>query len=178
MINMVSKEYLIDLLKENEVFLEGDFTLSSGKKSNYYINMKKAITEPEILSAISSLITEKIKDDEIDKVAGPALGAVPIATAVSLESKLPLLMIRKEKKGYGTSKLIEGELLEGDNVIVVEDVSTTGGSLLKAIKAIQENGGNVKRAFVVVDRQEDAIEAFEKEGITLEPLITVDEFFN
>ena len=175
---MVSKEYLIDLLKENEVFLEGDFTLSSGKKSNYYINMKKAITEPEILSTISSLITEKIKDDEIDKVAGPALGAVPIATAVSLESKLPLLMIRKEKKGYGTSKLIEGELLEGDNVIVVEDVSTTGGSLLKAIKAIQENGGNVKRAFVVVDRQEGAIEAFEKEGITLEPLITVDKFFN
>ena len=171
MINMSSKEYLIDLLKENEVFLEGDFTLSSGKKSNYYINMKKAITEPEILSTISSLITDQIKNDEIDKVAGPALGAVPIATAVSLESKLPLLMIRKEKKGYGTSKLIEGELLEGDNVIVVEDVS------LKAIKAIQENGGNVKRAFVVVDRQEGAIEEFEKQGITLEPLISVNEFF-
>lgn len=175
---MISKEYLIGLLKENEVFLEGDFTLSSGKKSNYYINMKKAITEPEILSTISKLITDKIKDDEIDKVAGPALGAVPIATAVSLESKLPLLMIRKEKKGYGTSKLIEGELNDGDSVIVVEDVSTTGGSLLKAIKAIQENGGNVKRAFVVVDRQEGAIEAFEKEGILLEPLITVDEFFD
>lgn len=175
---MVSKEYLIGLLKENEVFLEGDFTLSSGKKSNYYINMKKAITEPEILSTISKLITDKIRDDEIDKVAGPALGAVPIATAVSLESKLPLLMIRKEKKGYGTSKLIEGELNDGDSVIVVEDVSTTGGSLLKAIKAIQENGGNVKRAFVVVDRQEGAIEAFEKEGILLEPLITVDEFFD
>lgn len=174
---MISKEYLIDLLKDNEVFLEGDFTLSSGKKSNYYINMKKAITEPEILSTISKLISDKIKDDEIDKVAGPALGAVPIATAVSLESKLPLLMIRKEKKGYGTSKLIEGELNDGDSVIVVEDVSTTGGSLLKAIKAIQENGGNVKRAFVVVDRQEGAIEAFEKEGIVLEPLITVDEFF-
>ena len=175
---MVSKEQLIDLFKENEVFLEGDFTLSSGKKSNYYINMKKAITEPKILSTISKLITEKINDDEIDKVAGPALGAVPIATAVSLESELPLLMIRKEKKGYGTSKLIEGELNEGDSVIVVEDVSTTGGSLLKAIKAIQENGGNVKRAFVVVDRQEGAIEEFEKAGITLEPLITVNEFFD
>ncbi len=175
---MVSKEQLIDLLKENEVFLEGDFTLSSGKKSNYYINMKKAITEPKILSTISKLITEKINDDEIDKVAGPALGAVPIATAVSLESELPLLMIRKEKKGYGTSKLIEGELNEGDSVIVVEDVSTTGGSLLKAIKAIQENGGNVKRAFVVVDRQEGAIEEFEKAGITLEPLISVNEFFD
>ncbi|MEE3489983.1 MAG: orotate phosphoribosyltransferase, partial [Methanobrevibacter sp.] len=104
---MASKEYLIELLKENEVFLEGDFILSSGKKSNYYINMKKAITEPKILSTISKLITEKIGDDDVDKVAGPALGAVPIATAVSLESGLPLLMIRKEKKGYGTSKLIE-----------------------------------------------------------------------
>ncbi len=174
---MVSKEYLINLLKDNDVFLEGDFTLSSGKKSNYYINMKKAITEPEILSTISKLITSKLDLDETDKVAGPALGAVPIATAVSLESKLPLLMIRKEKKGYGTSKLIEGELNEGDNVIVVEDVSTTGGSLLKAIKAINENGGNVTRAFVVVDRQEGAIEAFEKEGVKLEPLISVDEFF-
>lgn len=174
---MLSKDYLIELLKENEVFLEGDFTLSSGKKSNYYINMKKAITEPKILSTISKLISNKIADEDIDKVAGPALGAVPIATAVSLESNLPLLMIRKEKKGYGTSKLIEGELNDGDNVIVVEDVSTTGGSLLKAIKAIHENGGNVKRAFVIVDRQEGAIEEFEKNGITLEPLITVDEFF-
>ena len=174
---MVSKEYLINLLKDNDVFLEGDFTLSSGKKSNYYINMKKAITEPAILSTISKLITQKIDLDDIDKVAGPALGAVPIATAVSLESKLPLLMIRKEKKGYGTSKLIEGELNEGDNVIVVEDVSTTGGSLLKAIRAINDNGGNVKRAFVVVDREEGAIETFEKEGITLEPLISVKDFF-
>ena len=175
---MCSKDYLIELLKENEVFLEGDFTLSSGKKSNYYINMKKAITEPEILSTISKLITQKIVDEDIDKVAGPALGAVPIATAVSLESKLPLLMIRKEKKGYGTSKLIEGELNEGDNVIVVEDVSTTGGSLLKAINAIKENGGNVKRAFVVVDREEGAIEEFAKANIVLEPLISVSEFFN
>ncbi|MCQ2972348.1 MAG: orotate phosphoribosyltransferase [archaeon] len=174
---MVSKEYLIDLLKENEVFKEGHFILSSGKESNYYIDMKKAITEPEILSTVAKLITEKISDDNIDKVAGPALGAVPIATAISLESKKPLLMIRKEKKSYGTSKLIEGELIEGDEVIVVEDVTTTGGSLIKAIKAIQENGGNVKRAFVIVDRLEGATEAFEKEGIKLEPLISVDEFF-
>ena len=174
---MTSKEYLIDLLKENEVFLKGDFTLSSGKKSDYYINMKKAITDPEILSTIAKLITEKIACDDVDKVAGPALGAVPIATAVSLESKLPLLMIRKEKKGYGTSKLIEGELNSGDNVIVVEDVTTTGGSLLKAINAIKENGGNVTRAFVVVDRQEGALSEFEDNGIQLEPLILVDEFF-
>lgn len=173
---MNSKEKLIQLLKENEVFLKGNFTLSSGKNSDYYINIKKAITSPEILSLIAKLIAEKISNDKIDKVAGPALGAVPIATAVSLASEIPLLMIRKEKKDYGTSKLIEGELIEGDEVIVVEDVTTTGESLLKAINAIQDNGGVVKRAFVVVDRMEGASEEFEKENIKLEPLITVDEF--
>ena len=147
---MVTKEYLIEILKENKVFEEGDFTLAS--------------------------INEEI-DDDIDKIAGPALGAVPIATAVSLESGKPLLMIRKEKKGYGTSKLIEGNLIEGDNVILVEDVTTTGGSLLKAINAILDNGGVVKKAFVVVDREEGAMETFANEGITLEPLISVSEFF-
>ena len=102
---------------------------------------------------------------------------MPIATAVSLESRKPLLMIRKEKKGYGTSKLIEGDLNEGDNVILVEDVTTTGGSLLKAINAIVDNGGVVKKAFVVVDREEGAMETFANEGIVLEPLISVSEFF-
>ena len=163
---MATKEYLIQILKENKVFEEGEFTLASGKKSSYYVNMKKAITEPLILSTIAELISERI-DDSTQKIAGPALGAVPIATAVSLESRKPLLMIRKEKKGYGTSKLIEGELNEGDNVILVEDVTTTGGSLLKAINAIRDNGGIVQKAFVVVDR----------EGIELEPLISVSEFF-
>ena len=174
---MSSKEYLIEILKKNNVFKEGNFVLSSGKESNYYIDMKKAITNPEILSIIAKLIYEKVCSEDIDKVAGPALGAVPIATAISLESEIPLLMIRKEKKGYGTSKLIEGELNKGDSVIVVEDVTTTGGSLLKAIKAIHDNGGIVKKAFVVVDREDGAIQMFEKENIPFEPLIHVNEFF-
>jgi len=174
---MYSKEYLIKILKENEVFKKGNFTLSSGKQSNYYIDMKKAITNPNILSTISTFIDDKINGESIDKVAGPALGAIPIATAVSLKSNIPLLMIRKEKKGYGTSKLIEGELNVNDSVIVVEDVTTTGNSLLKAINAIKENGGNIKKAFVVVDRQEGAIDLFKKENIPFEPLISVNEFF-
>ena len=174
---MSNKNHLIKLLKDNNVVETGEFTLASGKKSNYYVNMKRAITNPEILSTISKIIHEKIENDNVDKVAGPALGAVPIATAISLESNLPLLMIRKEKKGYGTGKLIEGELLENDNVIVVEDVTTTGNSLMKAIKAIKDNGGNVNRAFVCVDREEGAIENFANENIKLEPLVSVSEFF-
>ncbi len=172
------KKHLMNLLQENQVIKFGKFILSSGKESDYYVDMKKAITDPEILQAIADLITAKIENEDIDKVAGPALGAVPIATAVSLNSKLPLLMIRKEKKGYGTSKLIEGDLKEGDNVIVVEDVTTTGNSLIKAINAIEENKGIVKRAFVVVDRAEGALDNFEKKGIKLEPLISINEFMD
>lgn len=175
---MALKDYLIEILIENKVFEQGHFVLASGKESDYYVNMKKAITNPVILKTIGEMITEAIENDDIDKIAGPALGAVPIATASSILSDIPLLMIRKEKKSYGTSKQIEGELNEGDNVIVVEDVTTTGGSLLKAIKVIEENGGIVKRAFVCVDREEGAIEKFKKEGIKLEPLISVSEFFN
>ncbi|MGN1362557.1 MAG: orotate phosphoribosyltransferase [Methanobrevibacter sp.] len=174
---MASKDYLIKILKENKVFEKGHFVLASGKESDYYVNMKKAITNPEILKTIAELISEKIEGEDIDKIAGPALGAVPIAVASSLNTEIPLLMIRKEKKGYGTSKQIEGELNAGDNVIVVEDVTTTGGSLLKAINVIKDNGGIVKRAFVVVDREEGAIDAFKNEGIKLEPLISVSEFF-
>lgn len=175
---MTSKNYLIKLLKDNNVIKFGDFTLSSGKKSDYYIDMKKAITNPEILKTVAKLISNMIINDSINKIAGPALGAVPIATAISLESEKDLLMIRKEKKGYGTSKLIEGELNNNDNVIVVEDVTTTGNSLLKAIKTIENKGGNVKRAFVIVDRENGAITSFAKEGITLEPLISVNEFMD
>jgi orotate phosphoribosyltransferase len=170
------KKELIELLKEKEVIKFGKFKLSSGKESDYYVNMKMAITNPKILKSIANIVSNQISDDKIDKVAGPALGAVPIATAISLESSIPMLMIRKAKKGYGTSKLIEGELVKGDSVIVVEDVTTTGGSLIKAIKAIEDNGGIVEKAIVVVDRAEGAIENLKKEGIVLEPLISIDDF--
>ncbi|MDR1722095.1 MAG: orotate phosphoribosyltransferase [Methanobrevibacter sp.] len=176
----MSKERLIQLLKENEVIKFGEFILSSGKESDYYIDIKKAITNPEILKTIAILISEKIDNldntDKIDKVAGPVLGAVPIATAVSLKANLPLLMIRKEKKGYGTSKLIEGDLNSGEKILVVEDVTTTGGSLLKAVEAIKDNEGIVKKAIVVVDREEGASETFKEKGIDFEPLISVSDF--
>ena len=116
-----------------------------------------------------------ISDDEIDRVAGPALGAVPIATAVALHSGIPMLMIRKAQKDYGTSKLIEGHLKEGDRVIVVEDVTTTGNSLLKAVKAVVDNGGIVERTFVVVDREEGAVEKLEEKGLLLEPLVSISD---
>jgi len=170
------KSELITLLKDNHVVKYGKFTLSSGKKSDYYVDMKRAITDPTILSKIAEIISEKIMDQKIDKIAGPALGAIPIVTAVSIVSSIPMLMIRKAKKDYGTSELIEGDLNKDDAVIVLEDVTTTGNSLLKAIQAVSSNGGSVMKAFVVVDRDEGAIENLKDEGVELEPLVTVHDF--
>jgi orotate phosphoribosyltransferase len=87
-----------------------------------------------------------------------------------------MLMIRKAQKDYGTSKLIEGDLNEKDKVIVVEDVTTTGKSLLKAVKAVIDNGGQIERAFVVVDREEGAVEKLRKEGLQLEPIVSISDF--
>jgi len=169
------KQQLINLLKANQVIKLGKFILSSGKESDYYVDMKKAITDPEILLQVAKIISSMINQDKIDRIAGPALGAVPIATAVALQSGIPMLMIRKAQKGYGTSKLIEGDLKDGDRVVVVEDVTTTGDSLLKAVNAILDNGGRVERAFVVVDREEGALEKFKTEGLLLEPLISISD---
>lgn len=169
------KTKLMELLKQDNVIKFGDFTLSSGRKSDYYIDMKKAITEPAILECVAHLITEKIQDMNVDKIAGPALGAVPIATATSLISKKPMLMIRKEKKSYGTNKQIEGELQENDQVIIVEDVTTTGGSLFKSIDVIEDNGGKIIEAFVIIDREEGAQEAFKEKNIKFTPLLTITE---
>ncbi|CEA12855.1 Orotate phosphoribosyltransferase [Methanobacterium formicicum] len=169
------KNQLISLLNDNNVIKFGKFTLSSGRESDYYVDMKKAITDPQILYQVSKIISQLISDDDIDRVAGPALGAVPIATAVALHAGIPMLMIRKAQKDYGTSQLIEGELKTGDKVIVVEDVTTTGHSLLKAVRAVQDNGGVVERTFVVVDREEGAVEELKKQGITLEPLVSISE---
>jgi orotate phosphoribosyltransferase len=170
-----SNKTLIRLLKDNGVIKFGKFTLSSGRESDYYVDMKKAITNPSILQEAAELISGQIDKDKVDKIAGPALGAIPIVTAVSLRTGVPMLMIRKSKKDYGTSKLIEGDLKEGDLVVVLEDVTTTGNSLKDAIQAIQDNGGKVELAFVVVDRREGAFENLLEDGIIFHPLVTVDE---
>jgi orotate phosphoribosyltransferase len=171
-----NKKILIDLLNSHQVVKFGTFTLSSGRESSYYVDMKKAITDPQILSQIALMIAEKIQEGKVDKIAGPALGAVPIATAVSIKSGIPMLMIRKAKKDYGTTKLIEGDLKNKDRVIVVEDVTTTGNSLLNAINAINDNGGVVVGAFVAVDREEGALENLKKNNIKFEPLVTISDF--
>jgi orotate phosphoribosyltransferase len=166
---------LCDNLKECGAIKFGDFTLASGKKSKYYIDIKKASANPRILKLIASEIAEKIKINSIDAdyIGCVALGGVPIAVAVSLETDLPLIIIRKEAKEYGTKGQIVGDFIQNSRVLMVEDVATTGGSVLKAIKLLREEGLIITNVIVVVDREEGAHAALADEGVELMPLVRI-----
>ena len=152
-------------------YLEGDFTLRSGRKSKYYLDKYLFETRPEILSAVAELFAEHVTED-IDRIAGPELGAVALAAAVSLKTGKPFVIVRKAGKGYGTDKLFEGELKAGERVLLVEDVATTAGAALKAAEALRDFGAEVVKIVVVIDRQEGAGENAAAAGFTLESLFT------
>ncbi len=166
------KEKILRMLESCGAVKYGEFTLTSGKKSSYYVDIKHASTKPKILRKIAK---EMRKHVEGERIAGMELGAVPLATAVSLETDLPFTMVRKKEKGHGTSSRIEGELKENDLVTVVEDVTTTGGSAVETVKVLREMGARVNKVIVVVDRQEGAEEALKGIDVELSPILSADE---
>jgi orotate phosphoribosyltransferase len=155
----------------------GEFTLASGAKSNYYIDIKKASTDPKVLYLISQLMAERIQvsGKRYERIAGVVLGSVPLAAALSLATGIPYVMVRKEKKDHGTSKLIEGEMNRGDRVLVVEDVITSAGSSISAIKTLREHGAAVEDIISVVDREGSGREALRDIGVTLTALVRASE---
>ena len=163
---------LKDMLKELKVVQTGEFILASGKKSNYFVNIKRASTSPKVLREIGKAMAPYVGDA---KIAGMALGAVPLAVAVALETNQPFVMVRKEPKDHGTKDLIEGDVSPGDKFVVVEDVATTGGSTLKVVNALRAKGANVIRAIVVVDREEGATQLLSEHGIDLVSIFKVKD---
>lgn len=155
----------------------GDFTLASGAKSSYYIDIKRASTDPKVLKLIAQLMAENLAESglKVDRIAGVVLGSVPLAAALSLETGIPYIMIRKEKKDHGTGKLIEGILNEGDNVLVVEDVITSAGSSITAIGTLREAGAKVENVYSVIDREAGGADNLKKIGIQLTPLVRASE---
>ena len=145
-------------------FKRGSFTLSSGKRSDVYIDVKVGLTRPDILALIASGMAPHV---DSDKIAGVELAGVPIAAAVSLAVDKPYLMVRKEEKTHGTRKRIEGILNKGETVTLVEDVTTTGASVISGIQAIEAEGGRVLTVVTVVDRGEGAEEALLQRGVEL-----------
>jgi len=155
----------------------GDFTLASGAKSNYYIDIKKASTNPQVLYLISQVMAEKMQDENLrpNRIAGVVLGSVPLAAALSMAVGIPYVMVRKEKKDHGTGKLIEGDLNTGDKVLVIEDVITTAGSSVKAIETLREAGADIIGVLSVIDREGGGRENLKSIGVELWALVKGSE---
>ncbi|MFC6727486.1 orotate phosphoribosyltransferase [Natronoarchaeum mannanilyticum] len=168
----MANDDLITALRDADAVQYGEFELSHGGTSEYYVDKYLFETDPHCLGLIAEAFAERLDDD---KLAGVALGAVPLVAVTSVETGLPYVIARKQKKEYGTANLIEGELEEGEEVVVLEDIATTGQSAVDAVEAMREDGAEVNRALVVVDRQEGGAENLAEVGVELESLVTAEE---
>jgi orotate phosphoribosyltransferase len=167
------RKKIVDLLLSSGAVRFGQFTLTSGRTSNVYIDVKRAWTEPARLDVMAEALARRIGD--ADRLAGMELGAVPLVVATALRTGRPYIIIRKAARDHGTRQRFEGDIPSGARVLLIEDASSTGGSALESVRIIREAGGIVTRALVVVDRGMGAIERMKSEGISLEPLVTLAE---
>ncbi len=157
-------------------YLEGDFLLRSGRRSRYYLDKYRFETDPELLRELGERIAARALDAEgerPDLLAGPELGAVALAASASLASGLPFLIVRKDAKGYGTERRLEGVHSPGQRVCLVEDVVTTGGAALAAVEALREAGLECRTVVCVVDREEGGADALARMAVRLMPLFRV-----
>lgn len=154
--------------------LRGEFTLRSGRKSKYYLDKYLFETQPDILAELGRRFASRIGDD-VDVLAGAELGGIPLVAAASMASGKPSVLIRNQKKDYGTAKLLEGRIEKGQRVVIVEDIATTGGQVLEAAKVIHAAEAEVVKIIAVIDRQEGARENIEAAGFAFESLLTKDD---
>jgi orotate phosphoribosyltransferase len=168
----MTNQELIDALRAADAVKFGEFELSHGGTSDYYVDKYLFETDPDCLSLIAAAFADRLGDE---KLAGVALGAVPLVAVTSAETGRPYVIARKQAKEYGTGNRIEGRLDEGDRVVVLEDIATTGKSALDAVEALREAGAVVDRVLVVVDRQEGASELLADHGIELDALLTAED---
>ncbi|MBO3662538.1 orotate phosphoribosyltransferase [Microbacterium stercoris] len=174
------RQALIALINEEAVF-HGDFTLSSGKKATYYVDMRKLTLDHRAAPAIGRIMLDLIKDiPDVAAVGGLTLGADPIANAMMHESvrtdrPLDAFVVRKEPKDHGRGRQIEGAEVEGKRVVVVEDTSTTGQSPLKAVEALRKAGAEVVAVATIVDRSTGAQAAIEAEGLEWRSAIVLSD---
>jgi orotate phosphoribosyltransferase len=155
-------------------YLEGDFLLSSGRRSRYYFDKYLFETDPSLLRPIAEHLAAMLPSDT-ERLAGPELGGVALAAAVSLQSGLPFVIVRRAAKDYGGQKLVEGVLHPGERVTVLEDVLTTGRQAIEAAQSVQEAGAEVLTVLGVVDREEGAAAGFTSAGFLLRSLFTRSE---
>ncbi len=166
----MTRDELARRVKET-AYLEGDFTLRSGRKSKYYLDKCLFETQPDVLAGLGEAFAARC-GRRVTRIAGAELGGVALAAATSLATGKPFVIVRNAKKDYGTGKKFEGKLEPGDVVLLVEDIATTGGQVLEAARDIAAAGATVDRIVAVIDRQEGARENIEAAGFVFESLLT------
>ena len=175
---------LADIIRARS-FGRGEITLASGRKSDFYFNLKPTMLDPEGAALLAELTFDGLKDDKLDYVGGLEMGAVPLAGAIAQLSWLknhPIaaFFVRKKPKEHGARLAVEGlakgETLQGKRVVIVEDVTTTGGSAIKALEAVRHAGGDVVLVYTMIDREEGAAENFAEAGVPFRSLYKAREF--
>jgi orotate phosphoribosyltransferase len=179
-----SRARLAEIIRRRS-FGRGEITLASGRKSDFYFNLKPTMLDPEGATLLADLTYETLKDDKLDYIGGLEMGAVPLAGAIAQISwikghPIAAFFVRKKPKEHGARLAVEGlakgESLEGKRVVVVEDVTTTGGSAMKAVEAVREAGAEVALVLTMVDREEGATETFAQAGLRFRALYKAAEF--
>ena len=177
---MYDRDRLMELIRERALKF-GNFTLVSGKKSTYYLDGKQVTLSAEGLLQISYGLLELLQDVDYSGFGGMSIGADPIVggvltAAATQDRTIQGFMVRKEAKGHGTQKFVEGPVQPGDNVVIVDDVVTTGGSAILAVDRVEEFGCKVVHSVGIVDRLQGGRQAFEARGIPFSALLTVEDF--
>jgi len=168
-------------------FGRGEVTLASGRKSDFYFDLKPTMMNPEGAALLAELTFDVLKDGKYDYIGGLEMGAVPLAGAIAQLSwinghPIAAFFVRKKPKDYGAKAQVEGlakgESLQGKRIVIIEDVTTTGGSALKAVESIREAGGDVALVLTMVDREEGATDTFREAGLPFRALFKASEFLN
>ena len=179
-----SRARLLEIIRRRS-FGRGEITLASGRKSDFYFNLKPTMMDPEGATLLAELTYEALKDEGYDFIGGLEMGAVPLAGAIAQISwikghPIAAFFVRKKPKEHGAKLAIEGlakdETLAGKRIVVVEDVTTTGGSAMKAVETLREAGAEVALVFTMVDREEGAAETFAAAGLPFRALYRAREF--
>ena len=170
------KEFAV-FLHKNEIIKFGDFTLASGKKSSYYVDLRLISSYPQefrkMVKYLENEIAKNVGLDKFDSIVSVPTGGLVIASALAIETVKPLIYVRSKPKDYGTSKSVEGRISDGMKVVMIDDVATTGGSVVKAIKSLNEVNISVKDAYVIVNRMEGADESLEEIGVKMHSILNI-----
>ena len=171
-------EKIAKALVDANVVKFGDFMLASGIKSPIYVNLRVVPSYPESFAMVIEELSKVVKKIKPDVVAGAETAGIPLAAAISLKTKIPMVYARKRPKGYGMNQLIEGELKQNQKVVLVDDMATNAFSKLAFIEGIRRAGGIVNDVVIVLDREQGGADALAKENVKLHSLITLKELLN